>query len=87
MKEKNKKMQTKKISKVGVSKVITKAAVGRIIPINLTVGHDFDKSDKIIITAECCGPYHQCHCPSMVVSSKKRNLKEGKKEQRLLKQE
>jgi hypothetical protein len=48
-----------------VRAALDRAAVGNVIPINLTFGQDFDKEDKIIITAECCGPYHQCHCPSL----------------------
>jgi hypothetical protein len=38
-------------------------AVGNIIPINLKLGRDFGKSDEVIVTMECCGPYHQ-HCDS-----------------------
>ena len=56
------KKKTKKALKAGVPKVITTATAGRIIPINLTVGRNFRKSDKVMISVECCGPYHQCHC-------------------------
>ena len=38
------------------------AAVGGIVPINLKVGRNFGKSDKVMIHAECCGPYRQ-KCP------------------------
>lgn len=55
---------TKKALKNGVSKRTTTAAVGNVVPINLTLGQGFDKSDKIIITAWCCGP-QQWHCPSV----------------------
>jgi hypothetical protein len=54
---------TKKALKIKVSKRIATAAVGNVVPINLTLGRGFDKSDKIIITAWCCGPQQQ-HCPS-----------------------
>jgi hypothetical protein len=35
------------------------AAVGGIIPVNLKVGRNFGKSDKVMIATQCCGPYHQ----------------------------
>lgn len=54
----------KKSSKVRVA-LINAAAVGGVIPINLKVGRNFGKSDKVMITMECCGPYHQ-HCDSFV---------------------
>ncbi len=54
----------KKSSKVRVA-LENAAAVGGVIPINLKVGRNFGKSDKVMITMECCGPYHQ-HCDSFV---------------------
>ena len=41
------------------------ARVGGVIPINLKVGRGFGKSDKVIVTAECCGPYQQ-PCPEFL---------------------
>jgi len=56
-----------KVTKAKVTKNVETAAVGSVIPINLTLGNNFSKSDKFAVNPECCGPYHQCHCGSMHV--------------------
>ncbi len=55
-------LRPKKTSKVSVT-LTNAAAVGGVIPVNLKLGRDFRKSDKVMLAAECCGPYHQCHIP------------------------
>ncbi len=63
MKGKAKKGKAKK----GKGKVTFTVAAGGVVPINLTLGNKFGKTDKIKISVECCGPYHQCDCGSMYV--------------------
>lgn len=48
-------------SKRKVTKILAPAKVGGVIPINLTLGRGTKKADKIVISLECCGPYHQCY--------------------------
>jgi len=57
-------LNPKKSSAVRVT-LTNAAAVGGVIPINLKVGRNFGKSDKVMLTAECCGPYAQ-HCSGIV---------------------
>lgn len=53
----------KKSSKVRVA-LTNATAVGGVIPVNLKLGRSFRKSDKVMMTLECCGPYAQ-HCDSL----------------------
>jgi hypothetical protein len=54
-------LRPKKTSGVRVT-LTNAAAVGGVIPVNLKLGRNFGKSDKVLLSAECCGPYHQPGC-------------------------
>jgi|GEM_PF-4370482 hypothetical protein len=49
--------------KSGATKAAGAGPVGKIMPVNLTTGRRFNKSEKASNCEECCGPYHQCRCP------------------------
>jgi len=54
-------LSAKKSSVVRVA-LTNAAAVGGVIPVNLKVGRNFGKSDKVMIAIQCCGPHVSCHC-------------------------
>lgn len=61
-------------TKKKIAKIVTVAAagmaltvmVGKIVPINLidAVCHSNYSTNQLFVAEECCGPYHQCECPS-----------------------